>query len=328
MKQGQTSKHVMQEIPAIQQAIAFFMRILFIQSPGFLFNKMMASCFLAGVLLLSGFSWENTMQPAPAMAQVSGYGFSPQRFMDGTHYGNGLYFAPYTFRVYAEPREKAALIGEFRWSQKTSSNNITVETSAADRRSVKADNVFFSFFPQRDIAMMAVISENGEGWVEVIYDQARNLTGWVRLKENTTASASNRTSASQTKDAAQTDPKNAKPNGEATNGAEPLHFGVYQTWPEFMKLNAKANGIYWLSGVKEYNKALRTSDQDEAKLIPVTIIRNMKVKHLRANWLLVEVMDFENNTPIGWVRWRDDDGNLMAFPNINQQYHPVIIGNF
>jgi hypothetical protein len=54
----------------------------------------------------------------------------------------------------------------------------------------------------------------------------------------------------------------------------------------------------------------------------------MKVRHLRGNWLLVEALDFENNTPIGWIRWRDDDGNLMVFPNINQQYHPVVTGNF
>ena len=40
--------------------------------------------------------------------------------------------------------------------------------------------------------------------------------------------------------------------------------------------------------------------------------------------MLVEVLDFERNTPIGWVRWRDHDGNLMVFPNITSDRLPVM----
>jgi hypothetical protein len=271
-------------------------------------------------LLLAGIGTEAVVFPAPAQAQLTGHGFSPQRFKDGVNYGNGIYFAPYDFYVYSQPNEASPLLAEFHWKHQASGNSVTTGSTGGERKSIAGDRVFISFYPQLDVAMMAVIGENGEdekgdNWVEVVYDQAHQKTGWVHLKQSLAAN-----------------PKpGATPGQQALASLktdEPLHFGVYQTWPEFMKLNAKANGVYWLSGVKEYYRSIRSSDSDEAKLIPITIIRNLKVRHLRGNWLLVEVLDFENNTPIGWIRWRDDDGNLMVFPNINQQYHPVVTGNF
>lgn len=261
-------------------------------------------------LLLTGACLEAVVSPPTAIAQLTGYGFAPQSFKDGVNYGNGIYFAPYVFTLYTQPDEHSPMIGEFHWSRKTNTNTLAVTTANNERRSFPADHVFFSFYPQLDVAMMAVTGENGEGWVEVIYDQTKKKTGWVHLKDSPTVTTG------------------AKQTLAPVDTGEPLHFGIYQTWPEFMKLNAKSNGVYWLSGVKEYSRSIRSSDADEAKLIPVTIIRNMKVKHLRGNWLLVEVLDFENNTPIGWVRWRDDDGNLMMFPNVNKQYRPVVISTY
>jgi len=266
-------------------------------------------------LLLAGACVSTPVFTAPAQAQLSGYGFSPQRFKDGTNYGVGIYFAPYDVSLYSQPSERSPLVAEFHWQHKSTGNSVVMVTPGGSRKSVAADKVFFSFYPQLDVAMMAVSAESEDGWVEVIYDQAHQKTGWVHLKDAPADKAADKTKA----------------GGQALaplDTGEPSHFGVYQSWPEFMKLNAKSSGIYWLSGVKEYYRAVHSSDSDDAKLVPITIIRNLKVKHLRGNWLLVEVLDFENNTPIGWVRWRDDDGNLMVFPNINQQFHPVVIGGY
>jgi hypothetical protein len=266
---------------------------------------------------------ESFILPLPAQAQLSGYGFAPQNYKDGLNYGTGVYFAPYAFTLYTQPDEHSQKIGEFRWSRKSNSNRLAVVTGTGERGVIPADTVFLSFYPSLDVAMMAVTGENGEGWVEVVYDQVRKRTGWVRLKEE--APNQNKAKSKMATNDTSAQPTETTPTGTTK---EPLHFGIYQTWQEFMKLNAKANGIYWLSGVKEYSRSIRSSDSDDAKIIPITIIRSMKVKHVRGNWLLVEALDFENNTPIGWIRWRDDDGNLMVFPNINQQYHPIVTSPF
>jgi hypothetical protein len=248
------------------------------------------------MILIALFVW--VLPLAEAFAS-NGFGFAPQMYKSGYNYGNGIYFAPYRFKVYTEPNESSTLLGEFRWGHQTQSNQIDIERPNGDHLTVAADRVFFCFYPELDVAMLAVTGDDDNGWLEIVYDQAGRKTGWVK----------------------QADAKAlVSKNGEAL----PTHFGVYQTWLDFMKLNAKASGVFWLSGVNEYQRSIRFKDEDTAKLIPVTIIRDLKVRHVRGNWLLVEVLDFERNTPIGWVRWRDDDGNLMVFPNISGKHLPIV----
>jgi hypothetical protein len=237
----------------------------------------------------------------PVLARSSGFGYGPQQYKSGYAYGNGIYFAPYDFTVYEQPDVSSALIGQFHWSRRTQTNAIQMTNASGNPQSVYADHVFFCFYPELDVAMMAVTGDSEDGdWIEVIYDQSKKRTGWINLK---------RPSAEKL---------------EMASAEKPKHFGVYQTWQDFMKLNAKTSGIYWLSGVTEYQRSVRQSDADEAKFIPVTVIRQLKVKHIRGNWLLVQVVDFERNTPIGWVRWRDEDGNLLVFPNISGQNMPIV----
>lgn len=243
-----------------------------------------------------------------AFAAGSGFGFGPQTYQNGTLYGNGVYFAPYSFTLYEKPQRDATQIGTFRWNHNTTGNTLDVLRPNGEYVSVSANQLFLCFYPELDVAMMAATGDDETGWVEVVYDQAKHKTAWVQLKpdeQSRLASA-----------------KPQSPSG--TPATEPAHFGVYQTWLEFMKLNSKASGIYWLSGVNEYNRSIRSKDEDTAKLLPVTLIRDLKVRFVRGNWLLVEVLDFERNTPIGWVRWRDDDGNLMVFPNISGKHLPIV----
>lgn len=251
---------------------------------------------LAAALLALGLFF-----PAESLAN-SGFGFSPQMYKSGYTYGNGIYFAPYDFVVYESPSEESRILRQFHWDRETRSNSIRAEGSGATR--MAADHVFFCFYPEMDIAMMAVVGDTEDGWLEVVYDQAKRKTGWIK-------------------------PKKPEESTNSLDSLEPIepqpaHLGVYQTWQDFMKLNARANGVYWLSGVSQYHRSVRQSDQDEAKFIPITIIRDLKVRHLRGNWLLVEVLDFERNTPIGWVRWRDSKGQLLLFPNITGGKMPIV----
>lgn len=255
----------------------------------------------SGALLFGALTTVAILAPSDAYAQTQAFnaGFGPQRYQDGEQYGIGVYFAPYRFSIYAQPDESAPIRVNVHWSHRSGAGDVSIVTPTGEPSGLSADKVFLCFYPALDVAMLAVVGENGQGWAEVVYDQARKKTGWVRLK----------------------------PPGDG-NGTEPAHFGVYQTWLEFMRLNAKVSGVYWLSGVSGYHRALRSRDEDTAKILPVTLIRNLKVRFIRGNWLLVEALDFERNTPIGWIRWRDDDGNLMAFPNLAGLRTPIMITGY
>lgn len=249
--------------------------------------------------ILVGFIVLMTLVFGTVPAVQAGAGFGPGQYKSGYTYGNGIFFAPYALNIHEEPDETSPVVESIRWSRQGS---VVSEKEQTPRHS---GNVFFCFYPELDVAMMAVVGDTDTGWVEVIYDQGRDKTGWVKATQP----------IQQAEGSVTTD---EPPSGQAE------HMGVYQTWLDFMKLNSKAHGIYWLGGVNQYNRSIRMSDDDKAKLLPLTIVRDIKVKHVRGNWLLVEVLDFERNTPIGWVRWRDNDGNLMVFPNFTGDKGPIV----
>jgi hypothetical protein len=184
------------------------------------------------------------------------------------------------------------------WSPKDPS--LSVFSSQA-QRSVRANDVFVSFYPQLQVAMLAVVSENGLGWAQVVYNQARQQTGWVAINQDSGLSASS-----------------------ASGIAAPSHLGRFISWQQFMLLNAKPYGVYWLSGVSTYDRSLRMAPKDDAKLLDITVLRKLKVRHIKGNWMLVEGVDFDRSTPIGWVRWRDDQGQIMVFANFAGHNTPTI----
>lgn len=229
---------------------------------------------------------------AAAPPVLAGYGFAPKIYKSGYTFGNGIYYAPYEVKVHAEPSEESPLVEHLDWSGNDNQGYYTV-LSRLKNRYVRANTAFICFYPDLAVAMMAVVGENGKNWLEVVYDQESGKTGWVKMQP-------------------------------VADEGRISHFGRYQTWFDFMKYNARSHGIYWLSGVSSYHRAVRYKDEDKSPLIPVTVIRDLKVRHIRGNWMLVEVLDFERNTPIGWVRWRDSDGNLLVFPNISSEHQPIM----
>jgi hypothetical protein len=219
-------------------------------------------------------------------------GFGPSHYPAEHLQGQGIYFAPYQTTIYETPDENTKPLEVIQWADDNTSMTVF---SGKEQAPVQAAQVFIAFYPEMQVAMLPVIGENGEGWAEVIYDQGTQASGWVQL---------------------QTADTKAKPTH--------THFGRYQTWMEFMRLNARKNGIYWLSGVSSYHKAPRTSPKDTAKLLHLTVIKGLRVRHVRGNWMLVEVRDMGGQPPMGWVRWRDDDGKLMVFTNFQNKEQVVI----
>ena len=233
----------------------------------------------------------------PAVAMP---GFNPNRYPSQQTLGQGIYFAPENTVLYKEPSFQAPIIKQYQWDPTGATTSVM---DVLDQVPIRARSCFVTFYPQLKLAMLAVVGENGKGWVEVVYQQHEDYgqiqTAWAPLKKTVEKAQS----AKATKDWAS-------------------HWGQYQTWLEFMKLNARPNGVIWLNGVPTYHQSVRSKPQDGAKFIPMTIMKRMRPLHVRGNWLLVEVIDINRQRPMGWLRWRDDDGQLLLFPNFSgqQQY--------
>ncbi len=230
-------------------------------------------------------------------------GVQPKQYSNNRSYGIGVYFAPSVLPLYAKP--DASLEPMDVWTWKPNSRAMYLK-SEAKRQSEPAGRRFLAFYPTLKMAILPVVGDNGEGWVEVLINPRRSMTdpgatAWVPLRE--------------------------KFNPEDTTDW-PRHWAGFQPWLDFIRANARATGIVWLSGVEEYQRSLRQQPKDDAPLLDLTLIRKLKVHHARGNWLLVEAWDFNRESPIGWVRWRDSEGKLLVFPNFAQKRDAMIPGLF
>lgn len=205
-------------------------------------------------------------------------GFSPEKYPSDKDFGIGAYFAPKTITIYEEPDLNSHVKEILSW------NYAHVQIDSQTESVNDPNQVFLVFYPFKEIAVMAV-SDEVKDWAEVIYDQENKLKGWVYLREKV---------------------KKTQYNTFAGN---------FYTWYDFMVKIAKPRGLYFLPGVPSEAKKLRGTPSKEAKPIPMdfTYIRSINMKHIRGNWVLVKVVDITDDSPYGWVRWRDDKGKLMIF---------------
>lgn len=245
---------------------------------------------------------------APVGAMVNGYG--PEKFIS-THrisstnidaqinYGIGVYFAPEKLPVYAKPSFSEPPIDIIEW--RSANTNSLVVRSVLDSTVHRASQYFLAFYPKLKLAVLPVLQENGAGWAEVVINPGRHTTAWVPMRYSFNPNDTNKW---------------------------PKHWARFQPWIDFIRANARISGVRWLPNATNYQKELRMQPQDDAELIELTLIRQMKVHHARGNWLLVEAWDFNRESPIGWMRWRDDDGQLLAFPNFSAKTDMMIPGSF
>ena len=82
---------------------------------------------------------------------------------------------------------------------------------------------------------------------------------------------------------------------------------------------AQNTTLYYINGVPKNMKKLHSAPNSDSKILyqDFTVVRGIAIKQIRGNWMLVKVFDYNNNTPIGWMRWRDDDGQLLIFCNLD-----------
>ncbi|MEB3246033.1 MAG: hypothetical protein VKJ06_08635 [Vampirovibrionales bacterium] len=259
------------------------------------------------VLALNGFSPENYITPHMVQQTAA---VLPQ-------YGQGVFYAPPMLKIYAAPNIASPLKALVCWQPGQDAQSVGLAEAPAAISSgsfqpVQARNVFLAYYPNAGIAILPVVAYGENDWVEVAYlqrkasppsggDSALNAqgasavvaeaaaTGWVQVNESD--------------------------SGANASAQTPAHYGRMQSWQSFMRLNGRKNGVYWLSGVGSYAQALRREPEDTAPLVPVTAAQHPVVMHVKGNWMLVEMRDFGQKHPMGWLRWRDEQGQLLMFVN-------------
>lgn len=177
----------------------------------------------------------------------------------------GLYQAPSEIVLYKEPYQSSNIVHSISWI----GDKIFPE-------SVKANDLFIVFLPQKNLGFLAVTDETDE-WVQVIYNNSTGAKGWIKKDD-------------------------------------PYRFMswimFYNMYGKKYGLNLLKEAP---AEAKDLHTSTDDKSQIVGTInMPQKIILNV----MRGNWALVSVMDIDKIPKTGYVRWRSDNGVKYYFPAV------------
>lgn len=138
--------------------------------------------------------------------------------------------------------------------------------------------MFAVLVPEKKYAFLYVMDEE-EGWFKVVYDKKNQKMGWVKAK------------------------------------TEEDFWGLKDFYTYF----GKKKSLYYLKDVDVQKRSLRSAPSDSSQALQgFNVTKNIKLVLIRGNWALVSIIDYERSVPkTGYIKWRDSDGALYLFPQMN-----------
>lgn len=139
------------------------------------------------------------------------------------------------------------------------------------------DSVFAVLLNEKKLGYLYVTDLGDEGWVEVIYNKQSGAKGWVITKDNM----------------------------------------QFMPWRNFYNLYGKKYGLRMLKDAPSDLEVLRAKSEDLSQIVSkFNYVKQINLTVIRGNWALVSVFDLDQTPKTGYLKWRDLDGTIYAFPNI------------
>lgn len=140
------------------------------------------------------------------------------------------------------------------------------------------DNMFAVLINEKQLGMLYVTDIGDDNWLEVLYNKTTGQKGW-------------------------------------TNSVDRMQF---LPWINFYNLYGRKYGLRMLKDTPKDLYVLRSRPDDLAQPISkLNYIRQIKLTKISGNWALVSVFDLDDTPKTGWLKWRNSDGKIYAFPNVN-----------
>lgn len=139
------------------------------------------------------------------------------------------------------------------------------------------DGVFALLINEKQLGFLYVTDIGDEDWVEVIYDKYTGAKGWVQI-------------------------------------ADRMQFFP---WRNFYNLYGRKYGLRFLQDAPKDLEVLRAKPEDVSQIVSkINFVKQIKLTVVRGNWALVSVKDLDETPKTGYMKWRDADGTIYAFPNV------------
>lgn len=139
------------------------------------------------------------------------------------------------------------------------------------------DKVFAVLINEKKLGFLYVTDIGDEGWVEVIYDKRTGAKGWVQVQDQM----------------------------------------QFLPWRNFYNLYGRKYGLRMLKDAPKDLEVLRAKSEDLSQIVSkFNYVKQIKLTVIRGNWALVSVQDLDETPKTGYLKWREKDGTIYAFPNI------------
>ncbi len=154
--------------------------------------------------------------------------------------------------------------------------NINWDSKNFDSPDISASNLFVVFLPKKDLALLLVTDEN-ENWVQVIFNRNNSQTGWIKKDDEL----------------------------------------KFSNWRTFFNNYGRKYGLYYLKDAPENAKTIYSSNDNNGQVLGrIKLPETIKLTTTKGNWILISVFDIEKFQKIGWVQWRNTNGEIYLFPFI------------
>lgn len=163
------------------------------------------------------------------------------------------------------------------YSQPDVKSNIIKNLKFSYNPETMPDRVFAVLINEKKLGFLYVTDIGDENWIEVIYDKRTNAKGWV-----------------QTQDVMQ-----------------------FLPWRNFYNLYGRKYGLRILKDAPEEIEVLKAKSEDLSQIVAkFNYIKQIKLTVIRGNWALVSIVDLDKTPKTGYLKWRNTDGTIYVFPNI------------
>ena len=139
------------------------------------------------------------------------------------------------------------------------------------------DSVFAVLINEKKLGYLYVTDIGDDGWVEVIYNKKTGAKGWVITHDNM----------------------------------------QFLPWRNFYNLYGKKYGLRILKDTPTDLEVLRAKSEDLSQIVSkFNYVQKINLTVIRGNWALVSVFDLDKTPKTGYLKWRETDGTIYAFPEI------------
>ena len=139
------------------------------------------------------------------------------------------------------------------------------------------DSVFAALLNEKKLGFLYVSDIGDEGWVEVIYDKKTGAKGWVLTEDRF----------------------------------------QFLPWLSFYNMYGRKYGLRILKDAPEEIDVLKAKSDDLSQTVAkLNYIKQINLTAVRGNWALVSVYVIDKTPKTGYLKWREKDGTIYAFPNI------------